>query len=209
MRRLLYGEHALADLPQHTGADPDAVAAAVDRLETAGIVKRSTGDVVFPRADAETYFLTLLSMTYLYQGHDSAPDGRDEASRAIVVRIAADLSENTHHPPPFEKFASLGKSDRAIALFQAIPISLPPARLADLKAGGRLPFSDLNEAQQEYLQAMLAEIGQQEYDFGKTTIRIDLTHTRDDDHGNLVVEDGRHSHQIDAYLEDTPRPCWY
>ena len=103
----------------------------------------------------------------------------------------------------------MSESNRAITLFQAIPLPLTPDRLADFRRGSRIALCELNAAQRDYLEAMLAEVSSEEYDLSATSVRLDPTHTTGDEHAHLVIEDRTHSYHADAFLEGTAHPGWY
>jgi len=208
LRRLVYGQQSVASLAD-CASDVEAFESALADLESAGLVKRTDDGAVQPLSDAVTFFLTLHSTTSLYGRLDETPSWGDELSRAIISRVARDLANGVSVPLPLERFCEMSESNRAITLFQAIPLSLTPDHLADFKRGSKIRLGELNAAQRDYLEAMLAEVSDQEYVLSETSVRLDPTHTTDDDHAHIVIEDRTRSYHVDAFLEDTPHPGWY
>ena len=209
LRRLVYGKQTVIGLVEQTGMEEDRVVAAIDHLADAGLASRNGDGEVEPLTDTATYFLTLLSAAHLHGANNGTPRYGDALSRDIVVRAARGLAENIPRRPPIDRFAELSETARLITLFQAIPLSLSAQQLADLKAGAQLVGAELNDAQLDYLQTMLEELRSAVTDPKGVTIRIDPTHTGDDDHAHIVVSSGDHDHHIDAFLQDTSRPGWY
>jgi hypothetical protein len=211
LRRLTYGKCAVTELSQHCKADKAALEKALDHLEACRMVTRNSDGRVEPIKDAVTYLLTFLGMSALYRGQVGVPKVGDDTSRDIINQVARDLACDIAHQPPLDTFRHLFKADRTITLFQAIPLSLSPEKLARIKTGEKLPVGELNPSQQDYLRAMMETLGSQPKDFASIVLSIDPTHEKGDDHAHIVIEadSGLYSHHIDAFLDGTSLPGWY
>ncbi|MCH6581033.1 MAG: hypothetical protein IH802_11835, partial [Nitrospinae bacterium] len=173
LRLLVFGKQAPADIVKETNIDAEAVESAINDLADAGLASRDGDGRVEPLKDAATHFLTLLSLVNLHGLQNGTPEYGDSLARHIIMGIAGDLQRNIFHPPPFDRFSEMKQAARGITLIQALPLSMTEEGLADLVAGSRLPASSLNDAQRDYLGALLEEMEFAVTDLSRITLFID------------------------------------
>ena len=205
LKQLMESEKSVAELAQKCEVSESEINRALDSLIIADLVHRQEGDIIVAEFSAIGYLLTLLNMTRLYNEHLQSKSG-DNFGKIIITQIAQDLAKDISHLPPFNQLPEwMGN----IPLYQTIPLSLSQEKLESIKKGEKISITELNSAQQEYLQALIATLEKQPRD--SSSITLSIVPKEDEDHGHIVIEadSDKFSYRVDAFLADTERPHWY